>query len=267
LRDIITRFEKVDSLPKLQEFESSLLFSGKYDSLSAVISVYPGVGGDDAVDWARMLLAMYVKSAGGRGGKVSEIDDETREIPAKGGPASGGKADHVYGFLKKETGVHRLVRISPYDSKGLRHTSFALVETLPILPPLEVEKFKIPESDLKWEFYRSSGPGGQRKNKKETAVRITHLPTGIVVIATEHRLQARNRELAFERMHEKLLKFYIKKKPRIPTRIPRVVKEQRLNEKRKHSRRKLLRRKVNFIVRFLALIFYFQAFLMQYPLL
>ena len=234
MRDIITRFEKVDSLPKLQEFESSLLFSGKYDSLSAVISVYPGVGGDDAVDWARMLLAMYVKYAGGRGWKVSEIDDGTIEISAKGGPASGGKADHVYGFLKKETGVHRLVRISPYDSKGLRHTSFALVETLPILPPLEVEKFKIPESDLKWEFYRSSGPGGQNVNKVETAVRVIHIPTGLVAAAQVERSQVQNRVRALALLTAKLVRLMEEREARELSELRTKVKPEWGNQIRSY---------------------------------
>ena len=132
MRDLISRFEKIDSLEKLQEFEGGLLFAGKYDDMSATISIYPGVGGDDAADWAHMLLAMYVKYAERRKWKVTNVDDDTIEIRGK----------QAYGFLKKETGVHRLVRISPFDSKGLRHTSFALVEVLPVLPPLELEKMK-----------------------------------------------------------------------------------------------------------------------------
>jgi peptide chain release factor 2 len=154
------------------------------------------VGGDDAADWARMLLAMYTKYTAKRGWKVLEINDDTIEINGK----------QAYGFLKKESGVHRLVRISPYDSKRLRHTSFALVEVLPILPPLEVEKFKIRESDLKWEFYRSSGPGGQNVNKVETAVRVIHIPTGLTAASQVERSQAQNRARALSLLTAKLVR-------------------------------------------------------------
>ncbi len=196
MRDLISRFDDIDSLEKLQAFEASLLFAGKYDGMSATVSTYPGVGGDDAADWAHMLLSMYVKYAERRGWKVTSIDDDTVEIKGK----------QVYGFLKKETGVHRLVRISPFDSKGLRHTSFALVEVLPVLPPVELEKFKIPESDIKWEFRRSSGPGGQNVNKVETAVRVIHLPTGIGAASQVERSQAQNRVKALAILTAKLVK-------------------------------------------------------------
>ncbi|MCL5224434.1 MAG: PCRF domain-containing protein, partial [Patescibacteria group bacterium] len=196
LRDLISRFDSIDSLGRLQEFESSLLFAGKYDGLSATVSTYPGVGGDDAADWAKMLLAMYAKYAESRNWKVTTVDDDTIEIKGK----------QVYGFLKKETGVHRLVRISPFDAKGLRHTSFALVEVLPVLPPLELEKIKIPESDLKWEFRRSSGPGGQNVNKVETAVRVIHIPTGMGAASKAERSQAQNRVRALAILTAKLVK-------------------------------------------------------------
>jgi len=196
LRDLIDRFEKIDSVEKLQEFESRLLFSGKYDSLPAIISVYPGVGGDDAADWARMLTEMYAKYAGARGWKVSEIDEGTIEIKGK----------QTYGILKKETGVHRLVRISPYDSKGLRHTSFALVEVVPDLQGTDVLNFEIPDRDLKWEFRRSSGPGGQNVNKVETAVRVMHIPTGLVAASQAERSQSQNRERALALLTAKLIR-------------------------------------------------------------
>jgi peptide chain release factor 2 len=168
--------------------------TGKYDASSAHLSIFAGAGGDDAKDWANMLFEMYKKYAAKRGWKVVQTDDRDMEI----------RGEFAYGFLKKETGVHRLVRISPFSAKKLRHTSFALVEVVPVLPDLEHGKFRIPEEDIKMEFTRSSGPGGQNVNKRETAVRITHFPTGISVVSQAERSQAQNRERALKILKSKL---------------------------------------------------------------
>jgi len=169
---------------------------GRYDELPSIISVYPGVGGKDAGDWAMMLLEMYRNYAIKKNWKVKPIDNDTIEI----------KGDYAYGFLKKENGVHRLVRISPYDSKQLRHTSFALVEVLPQLPQIEISNTKIPPEDIKVEFSRSSGPGGQNVNKVETSVRLIHTPTGLTALSQSERSQSQNRERAMAIITAKLLK-------------------------------------------------------------
>ena len=196
MRELITEFEAIDSENKLQKFEIKTLFSGKYDAGSAVISLYAGAGGKDAEDWARMLREMYVRYAHSRGWKTREIDKDTIEI----------QGSYAYGFLKGENGVHRLVRISPYDAKRLRHTSFALVEVLPELPEIEAAKLEIPEKDIRAEFFRSSGPGGQNVNKVETAVRLIHLPTNLSASSQVERSQARNRERALKLLKAKVIK-------------------------------------------------------------
>ena len=183
---------------KFIELEIKSLFTGKYDFQSAVISIFPGAGGDDAEDWARMLMSMYDNFAKNKRWKTKIIDDNPRsrvfEINGK----------YAYGYLKKESGVHRLVRISPFNAKHTRETSFALIEVVPILPDIEESKIQIPENDLKIEFYRSSGPGGQNVNKVETAVRIVHIPTGISVTSQIERSQAQNREYALKLLKAKL---------------------------------------------------------------
>lgn len=181
---------------KISELEAQQLFKGKYDHEAATISIFAGAGGEDAKDWARMLLEMYIHYAERRHWKTQLIDDGVIEV----------RGESAYGYLKKESGVHRLVRISPFSSKDLRHTSFVLVEVVPELPNIEAEQFKIPEEDLKVEFTRSGGPGGQNVNKVETAVRIVHLPTGIAVASQAERSQSRNRERAMKILKAKLVK-------------------------------------------------------------
>ncbi len=179
-------------------FEITQLFTGKYDKQSVVLSVYPGAGGEDAEDWARMLAEMYENYAKQKGYKITVLDDNHRSRTYEI------KGDFAYGYLKHEMGVHRLVRISPFSPKKLRHTAFALVEIVPDLPAMDESKLQIPDRDLRFDFYRSGGPGGQNVNKVETAVRGIHIPTGLTVSSQAERSQAQNREKVLKLLKAKL---------------------------------------------------------------
>jgi len=199
---------------KLRQRELKSFLSGKYDKGNAILSIFSGAGGQDAQDWATMLLRMYERYCQRKGFKTRILEQSFGEA---GGPEGriGTKSvtmeikgSLAYGFLKNETGVHRLVRISPFNAKSLRQTSFALVEVLPQILRAEELDIKIKSEDLKTDFYRASGPGGQYVNKRETAVRITHLPTGIIVTCQSERTQGDNREVALEILYSRIFKFY-----------------------------------------------------------
>jgi peptide chain release factor 2 len=185
-----------------QQVEISVLLSGEHDRSNAILSITPGAGGTDAQDWAAMLARMYQRWAQRHGFEFEILDySEGKEAGIKSFTALV-KGDYAYGLLKTERGVHRLVRISPFDADKSRHTSFAAVDVIPEIG--EDIKVDIREEDLEIETFRSSGPGGQHMQKNETAVRITHKPTGIVVTCQSERSQHRNKEVALQILKAKL---------------------------------------------------------------
>jgi len=195
-----------------------------FNSNKAIIEIRSGAGGDDAKDWAMMLFRMYEKYANSKKLRVLRVNDNTLEISGVG----------IYERLRDESGVHRLVRISPFDAKKLRHTSFALVEVLPELQTAEESKIQIPEKDLKVDFYRSSGPGGQNVNKVETAVRLVHLPTGLTAASQAERSQSANRERAFHLLKAKLAKLMEEKKEKELSNLRVKVKPEWAHEIRSY---------------------------------
>ncbi|MCK4474079.1 peptide chain release factor 2 [Candidatus Parcubacteria bacterium] len=194
----------------LKQKELQVFLSGKYDKGNAILSVYAGAGGQDSQDWTTMLLRMYERYCRQKGFQVKTLEQSFGEA---GGPEGRIgvksatleiKGKFAFGFLKKEVGVHRLVRISPFSPQKLRHTSFAMVEILPEISKAEQSEIEIKPDELKIQTFRASGPGGQYVNKRESAVRITHLPTNIVVSCQNERLQGLNRQKAMKILTTKL---------------------------------------------------------------